>query len=95
MDDARMLQELGCFAVVLEKIPAKLAAHVTQALTIPTIGIGAGSDTDGQVLVVQDMLGMNEGFKPKFMLFRAYRGNHHRFCGGLRRASKEYYLSVF
>ncbi|MBD5371638.1 MAG: hypothetical protein HDR80_10975 [Bacteroides sp.] len=41
------------------------------------------------------MLGMNEGFKPKFMLFRAYRGNHHRFCGGLRRASKEYYLSVF
>ena len=74
MNDARMLQELGCFAVVLEKIPAKLAAHVTQALTIPTIGIGAGSDTDGQVLVVQDMLGMNEGFKPKFMRYFGHIG---------------------
>lgn len=67
MNDALMLQELGCFAVVLEKIPAALAARVTERLAIPTIGIGAGSVTDGQILVVQDMLGMNEGFKPKFM----------------------------
>ena len=67
ISDALMLQELGCFAVVLEKIPANLAKIVTDQLSIPTIGIGAGQATDGQVLVVQDMLGMNDGFKPKFM----------------------------
>jgi len=65
--DAIALQEAGCFAIVLEKIPAKLAKTVTDQLTIPTIGIGAGSDCDGQVLVVNDMLGMNADFKPKFM----------------------------
>ena len=62
-----MLEELGCFAVVLEKIPAALAAKVTAALSIPTIGIGAGSGCDGQVLVMHDMLGINEGFSPKFL----------------------------
>ena len=62
-----MLQELGCFALVLEKIPADLARKVSEMLTIPTIGIGAGSGTDGQVLVLQDMLGMNGGFAPKFL----------------------------
>ena len=67
IDDALMLQELGCFALVLEKIPADLARKVSEALTIPTIGIGAGSGTDGQVLVLQDMLGMNGGFAPKFL----------------------------
>ena len=67
ISDALMLQELGCFAVVLEKIPGNLAKIVTDQLSIPTIGIGAGQATDGQVLVVQDMLGMNDGFKPKFM----------------------------
>lgn len=64
---AHALEEAGCFGVVLEKIPATLAARVTQELHIFTIGIGAGSDTDGQVLVVNDMLGMDSGFKPKFV----------------------------
>ena len=74
MSDALMLQELGCFAVVLEKIPANLAEKVTRKLSIPTIGIGAGAATDGQVLVVQDMLGMNDGFKPKFMRYFGHIG---------------------
>lgn len=65
--DAHMLEEIGCFAVVLEKIPAELAARVSAELTIPTIGIGAGSGCDGQVLVLQDMLGINKGFSPKFL----------------------------
>ncbi len=65
--DALALQELGCFGVVLEKIPAKLAQEVTESLSIPTIGIGAGGNCDGQVLVIHDMLGMNKGFKPRFL----------------------------
>jgi 3-methyl-2-oxobutanoate hydroxymethyltransferase len=65
--DALALQELGCFGVVLEKIPAKLAQEVTASLSIPTIGIGAGGSCDGQVLVIHDMLGMNKGFKPRFL----------------------------
>ena len=62
-----MLEEIGCFALVLEKIPAALAKKVSEMLTIPTIGIGAGGGTDGQVLVYQDMLGLNNGFSPKFL----------------------------
>lgn len=65
--DARLLEELGCFAIVLEKIPAKLAAEVSRQLTIPVIGIGAGGGTDGQVLVMHDMLGINKGFSPRFL----------------------------
>ena len=65
--DADALAEAGCFALVLECIPSSVAAQITQALTIPTIGIGAGPSTDGQVLVLQDMLGMNDKFKPKFL----------------------------
>lgn len=65
--DARMLEEAGCFGIVLEKIPAKLAAQVANELTIPMIGIGAGGGVDGQVLVIQDMLGMNKGFSPRFL----------------------------
>lgn len=65
--DAKLLEEAGCFAVVLEKIPAALAAEVTASLRIPTIGIGAGGACDGQVLVVHDMLGLNKGFKPRFL----------------------------
>jgi 3-methyl-2-oxobutanoate hydroxymethyltransferase len=65
--DAQLLQELGCFAMVLEKIPAQVAERVAKMLTIPTIGIGAGPHTDGQVLVTQDMLGINKEFSPRFL----------------------------
>jgi len=65
--DARLLQKLGCFALVLEKIPATLAEEVAQDLEIPVIGIGAGSGVDGQVLVVHDMLGMTHEFNPRFL----------------------------
>jgi 3-methyl-2-oxobutanoate hydroxymethyltransferase len=65
--DAMILQELGCFAIVLEKIPAGLAKEVSEALTIPTIGIGAGQYTDGQVLVIHDMLGITKEFNPRFL----------------------------
>jgi 3-methyl-2-oxobutanoate hydroxymethyltransferase len=65
--DALLLQEAGCYAIVLEKIPAELAREVSQSLTIPTIGIGAGKDCDGQVLVMHDMLGINNEFKPRFL----------------------------
>lgn len=67
IDDAKLLEEVGCCSVVLEKIPAELADKVTKELTIPTIGIGAGSHVDGQVLVMHDMLGLNKGFSPKFL----------------------------
>jgi len=65
--DAKILEEAGCFAIVLEKIPASLAKKVTQSLKIPTIGIGAGVDCDGQILVTYDMLGMMEEFHPRFV----------------------------
>jgi 3-methyl-2-oxobutanoate hydroxymethyltransferase len=66
-EDAKMLEELGCFALVLEKVPAKLGAEVAKALTIPVIGIGAGGGVDGQVLVTHDMLGMTHEFSPRFL----------------------------
>ena len=72
--DARLLEEAGCFAVVLEKIPAVLAERVSKELSIPTIGIGAGGATDGQVLVIHDMLGINKGFSPRFL--RRYADLH-------------------
>jgi len=65
--DALLLQEAGCFAIVLEKIPAQLAKEVSESLSIPTIGIGAGKYCDGQVLVMHDMLGINTEFKPRFL----------------------------
>ena len=65
--DAHLLEEIGCFALVLEKIPAELATRVASELTIPVIGIGAGGGVDGQVLVAHDMLGINNGFSPKFL----------------------------
>ena len=67
IEDALVLQEAGCFAIVLEKIPSALAKKVTEKLSIPIIGIGAGSDVDGQVLVLHDMIGMTHEFSPRFL----------------------------
>ena len=67
MKDALLLQEIGCFALVLEKIPSELATKVAKKLTIPVIGIGAGGGVDGQVLVSHDMLGINKEFNPRFL----------------------------
>ena len=75
LEDAKMLEDIGCCSLVLEKIPAALAAKVSESLSIPTIGIGAGAQCDGQVLVVHDMLGMNQGFSPRFL--RRYADLHN------------------
>lgn len=83
MRDALLLQAAGCFAVVLEKIPARLAARVARRLTIPLIGIGAGSQVDGQVLVTHDMLGFNEEFSPRFL--RRYARLHEVMSEAFRR----------
>ena len=72
--DAKLLEQAGCFAIVLEKIPASLAERVSESLHIPTIGIGAGRGCDGQVLVVHDMLGINKDFSPRFL--RRYADLH-------------------
>jgi len=81
MEDAKLLEECGCFGIVLEKIPAELAKKVSQSLNIPTIGIGAGPDADGQVLVMQDMLGINKEFKPRFL--RRYADIHSIVTGAV------------
>lgn len=83
IEDAILLEKLGCFAIVLEKIPAALAKKVTEAVQIPTIGIGAGSDVDGQILVVNDLLGMTYGFKPKFL--RQYLDLHTEITNAVSR----------
>jgi len=67
IEDALLLQSAGCYSIVLEKIPAKLAAQVAKELTIPIIGIGAGNQVDGQVLVTHDMLGITQEFHPRFL----------------------------
>lgn len=67
LEDARMLEEVGCFSVVLEKIPAKLTRQVSESIQIPTVGIGAGPHADGQILVLHDLLGINKAFKPRFL----------------------------
>lgn len=76
--DAKMLEDVGCFAIVLEKIPAKLAKEVAESVSIPIIGIGAGQDVDGQVLVVHDMLGITEEFSPRFLRRYANLGEQIR-----------------
>ena len=75
IEDAKLLEQAGCFALVLEKIPAELATRVSKELSIPTIGIGAGGGCDGQVLVMHDMLGINQGFSPRFLRRYADLGN--------------------
>jgi 3-methyl-2-oxobutanoate hydroxymethyltransferase len=85
--DAILLQEAGCFAIVLEKIPAVLAAEVTKSIHIPTIGIGAGGSCDGQVLVMHDMLGINTEFKPRFL--RQYLNLNEQVTGAVQKYIKE------
>ncbi len=87
IEDAKLLEEAGCFSIVLEKIPAKLAKRVTDEISIPTIGIGAGSDCDGQVLVIHDMLGMNKGFNPRFL--RRYADVHGVMTGAIEQYIKD------
>lgn len=88
-EDARFLEEVGCFSLVLEKIPAKLAREVSAGLRIPTIGIGAGGGTDGQVLVLHDMLGINKDFNPRFLrrylnLFDDIKGAAERYINDVK-----------
>ena len=80
--DAHLLEEAGCFALVLEKIPAQLAARVAKELTIPVIGIGAGGGVDGQVLVIHDMLGINQEFSPRFL--RRYHNLYAEISGSCK-----------
>ena len=87
IEDALILQEAGCFGIVLEKIPAALAAKVSEALTIPTIGIGAGNGTDGQVLVLHDMLGLNVDFSPRFL--RRYNNFYDQMLGSVQEYIKD------
>ena len=79
--DAKLLEEAGCFALVLEKIPAKLAKKVAESISIPVIGIGAGPDVDGQVLVLHDMLGMTHEFSPRFL--RRYLNLYEEITGAV------------
>lgn len=85
--DAKLLEELGAFSVVLEKIPASLAQKVTENISIPTIGIGAGPHCDGQVLVYHDMVGMNKGFSPKFL--RRYLDLYEEITGAVSQYVKD------
>lgn len=85
--DAKLLEEAGCFGIVLEKIPATLAKEVTDSLTIPTIGIGAGQHCSGQVLVMHDMLGINTEFKPRFL--RQYLNLFEQVTGAIQHYVKD------
>jgi 3-methyl-2-oxobutanoate hydroxymethyltransferase len=85
--DAKLLEQAGCFAIVLEKIPATLAKEVSESLQIPTIGIGAGKYCDGQVLVMHDMLGINTEFKPRFL--RQYLNLHEQITGAVQQYIKD------
>jgi 3-methyl-2-oxobutanoate hydroxymethyltransferase len=88
LEDALALEQAGCFALVLEAVPAPVAARITEALEIPTIGIGAGADTDGQVLVYHDMLGLYEGRSPRFVK------QYADLAAETRRALEEYVADV-
>lgn len=101
LDDALAIEKAGCFGMVLECVPASLGRQISREVRIPTIGIGAGPDTDGQVLVLQDLLGMTVGFKPKFLrhymqgacqLTEALNGFHGDVTAGAFPCAKEAYL---
>jgi 3-methyl-2-oxobutanoate hydroxymethyltransferase len=87
LDDAKLLQESGCFALVLEKIPAKLAEQVAKSISIPVIGIGAGAGVDGQVLVTHDMIGMTHEFSPRFL--RRYLNLYESMTGAFQQYIKD------
>ncbi len=91
--DAKLLEDAGCFATVLEKIPAALAKEVSESLHIPTIGIGAGGFCDGQVLVMHDMLGINTEFKPRFL--RQYLNLNEQITGAVQQYIKDVKSSDF
>jgi 3-methyl-2-oxobutanoate hydroxymethyltransferase len=91
--DAKLLQDAGCFALVLEKIPATLAKEVSESIQIPTIGIGAGKHCDGQVLVMHDMLGINTEFRPRFL--RQYLNMHEQVTGAVQQYIKDVKSSDF
>ena len=82
IEDAHLLEEVGCFAIVLEKIPAKLASKVAREVKTPVIGIGAGKDVDGQVLVLHDMLGITQEFSPRFL--RRYHNLYQEIKGAVK-----------
>nr|WP_320118487.1 3-methyl-2-oxobutanoate hydroxymethyltransferase [uncultured Marinifilum sp.] len=89
LEDAKMLEEAGCFAIVLEKIPAQLAKRVAESVSIPIIGIGAGNGVDGQVLVIHDMLGITQEFSPRFLrryhnLFAEIKGAVETYIGDVK-----------
>ena len=87
IEQAKLLEDLGCFAIVLECIPSTLAKEITSVLKIPTIGIGAGADVDGQVLVLQDLLGMDESFNPKYL--RKYLNGYGLFSKAVSQFDKD------
>ena len=87
IEDAKKLEKAGCFAIVLEKIPTELAREVTDSLTIPTIGIGAGPECDGQVLVLHDMLGLDKKFQPRFI--RRYLDLEEEINGAVKKYIKD------
>lgn len=87
LSDAKELEKAGCFAIVLEKIPANLASEVSEQLDIPIVGIGAGNRCDGQVLVVNDMIGMTKDFKPKFL--RQYINLYEQISGAVQNYVKD------
>jgi len=93
VEDALLLEEAGCFALVLEAVPAELAAYITQRLSIPTIGIGAGAGCDGQVLVMHDLLGLQNGHVPKFV--KQYANLYGQMVEGIRQYAEEVRAGVF
>jgi 3-methyl-2-oxobutanoate hydroxymethyltransferase len=91
--DAQALEAAGCFSLVLEAVPAAVAAHITETLTIPTIGIGAGAECDGQVLVYHDLLGLEEGTSPRFV--KRYANLADEIRDALRRYAEDVRSGAF